>query len=127
MRIFDLRKGRTGNFPKMRGGVCFKPEARKGSDECPQAFDDIADENLTPQQRLTRIKAQLRSSSLHFLTSRHNDFGGSLSTSHLQRFIDAQWDDMQAVGLTWKPSPSAFRRALTDGNDECAMETDDDD
>ncbi|TGQ80143.1 hypothetical protein EN850_12680 [Mesorhizobium sp. M8A.F.Ca.ET.207.01.1.1] len=105
MRIFDLRKRTTWHFPKTRGGVCFKLEGRKRNDACPQALDDIADENLMPQQRLTRIKAQMRSNSLHFLTSRYSEFGGSLSTFRLQGFIDAQGDDMQANGLTCNRAP----------------------
>jgi hypothetical protein len=124
MRIFDLRKGKTRHFPETRGSVCFNLEVRKWNDAYPQALDDVADENLTPQQTLTRINAQMRSKSLHFLARRHREFAGSISASQLHRFINEHWDNMQAIGLTWKPSPRALQSALTAAEVERATRTD---
>ncbi|MGE0503512.1 MAG: hypothetical protein AB7I79_23280 [Rhizobiaceae bacterium] len=66
-----------------------------------------------PSRRLRSRISQQKADSLDFLTSRHGEFGGSLSTKQLQRFIEECWGEMQALGLTWKPSVSTLRRALT--------------
>ncbi|RWC30006.1 MAG: transposase [Mesorhizobium sp.] len=82
----------------------------------PEALADVDDEKLTPKQRLARTKAREfldECRSLRFLAIQHDQWpDASRSTAPLQRFIDSHWEDMQAHGLTWKPSPSALRRAL---------------
>lgn len=127
MKIFDLRNGKTGHSPKTRGGACSNSKVGSEATHFPRTSSDVVDESLTRQQTLTRIKARMRSKSLHFLTSRHREVAGSKSTSQLQRFIDAHWDDMQANGLTWKPSPRALHRALTAADVEHAARTDHED
>lgn len=113
MKIFDLRNGKTWDFPKTCGGACSNSKVGSGVTRFLRPSNDIVDKNLTPQQMLTRINAQIRSKSLHFLARRHREFAGSKSASQLQRFVNMHWDYMQAIGLTWKPSPCTLHRALT--------------
>lgn len=124
------RTGRQQTFPPaeframrfdgraIRIGKAALAAAREGlpADVDPRALANRDDEKLTPTERLARTKAREfldECMSLRFLTIEHDRWDKpSRSTAPLQRFIDAHWDDMQARGLTWKPSPSALRRAL---------------
>jgi len=107
---FDGRAIRIGKtaLAAARGGI--------PADVNPQALADVNDDSLEPKQRRARIKAREfldECMSLRFLAIEHDKWPeASRSTGPLQRFIDCQWEDMQARGLTWKPSPSALRRAL---------------
>lgn len=71
-----------------------------------------AEDEDPPSRRLRAGVPSQKADSLYFLVSRHSEIGGSRSSSQLQRFIYRCWDEMQAVGLTWKPSVSTLRRAL---------------
>lgn len=86
-------------------------ELGDGNAASSRTFGKTTENDRTLRQLSSRIPTQ-KAYAIRFLTSRHREFGGSLSIRQLQRFIDEWWDRMQADGLEWKPSASTLRRAI---------------